>query len=612
MSQNAAASSRLTRRERLRIKRAAEPKYRKRGLKRRGGGYVSWVEPPQEYRGSTYQTAGFYPFAAPGAIPNVGIPIGPRLDSNKTACFDVMTWFRHQIILNPSSFTLGLPALGKSTLGRRTVIGLAADDVTSLILGDLKPDYVDTITKLEGGQIIGLGRGRGSLNVLDLGALDQAAQRLEQAGYITEARKLREDGHARRLTLLGALLSLIRGGPLTETETAVLSAALRVLSERHSPADPPLLPHLNHLLEDPPESVRLPTLDRGDLKVFREIVNPLQRTLLALMDGPLGQVFAKPTTTRINMDASAVCMDVSSMYGKEPALEAAVLLATWAEGFSAVEAAHALADVGLERQRNFYVMLDELWRTMRAGANMTDAADGITRLNRNEGVGQSMISHSLADMRALNSAADIEKARGFLERAGVKILFGLPPHELDEVHEVIRLSSAEYNMITSWGSPESLSAAEGADPAGRGCFMIKVGDRPGIPVRLQLTEAEIATQIHNTNKRWQLTNDPVIGGTVIDLSSLRPPVFDLSTLASPKTSTTLPSAPEPLSVATDTLPAVLDLRDTIDAPVAVAAAATPGATSSNGDDGFWFDFDAPVVSALPSAPEPFTSGGQED
>ena len=36
-----------------------------------------------------------------------------------------------------------------------------------LVLGDLKPDYVDLIAALDG-QVIRLGRGRGYLNVLDI------------------------------------------------------------------------------------------------------------------------------------------------------------------------------------------------------------------------------------------------------------------------------------------------------------------------------------------------------------------------------------------------------------------------------------------------------------
>ena len=47
------------------------------------------------------------------------------------------------------------------------VLSLAGFGVLPLVLGDLKPDYVDLIEALDG-QVIRLGRGRGYLNVLDM------------------------------------------------------------------------------------------------------------------------------------------------------------------------------------------------------------------------------------------------------------------------------------------------------------------------------------------------------------------------------------------------------------------------------------------------------------
>ena len=39
------------------------------------------------------------------------------------------------------------------------------------------------------------------------------------------------------------------------------------------------------------------------------------------------------------------------------------------------------------------------------------------------------------------------------------------------------------------------------DPPGRGRFLIKVGVRPGIPVKVELTSAEAS--INDTNKLWR-------------------------------------------------------------------------------------------------------------
>jgi hypothetical protein len=424
-----------------------------------------------------------------------------------TVCCDPLSWFsRARLILNPSMFLLGLPALGKSTLVRRMVIGLAGAGTVPLVLGDLKPDYVDTVRAL-GGQVVRLGRGLGALNVLDVGALDDAADQLHDVGQVQPAAALREEAHGRRTVMVEALVTLVRGSRPTDTERAVLSAALRLLADQHNtarltePSTPaPLLGDVVAVLEAAPGPVRLPTLDRGDTDAYRHIVDPLQRSLLSLLDGPLGSVFARPTTERLRLDAPAVAVDLSGISAGDTALQAAVLLACWSDGFGAVEAANALADAGLAPQRRFFIVLDELWRVLRSGEGMVDKVDELTRLNRNSGVGQAMITHSMADLRALRRPEDRDKAKGFIERAGLVVCGGLPAQEVDELSEIVAFSRAERRQVTSWSTPPGWDAA--ALPPGVGKFLLKSGQRPGIPVHVDLTAAELEAAVHDTNKRW--------------------------------------------------------------------------------------------------------------
>ena len=133
-----------------------------------GKGRASVIQPVDEWRGTTVQVCGLWPFAIGTGTPMVGVPLGLQLFTGATVCADPISWFQDAgLISNPSVFVLGLPGLGKSTLVRRMAVGNAGMGNLPLVLGDLKPDYVDLIKALDG-QVIELGRGRGSLNILDL------------------------------------------------------------------------------------------------------------------------------------------------------------------------------------------------------------------------------------------------------------------------------------------------------------------------------------------------------------------------------------------------------------------------------------------------------------
>ncbi|GAA2427086.1 ATPase [Actinomadura vinacea] len=476
-------------------KAARMPGYR--GFGGRGGGRVSYVETPPEVRGTTVQLCGLWPFGAGSGTPMVGVPLGRELTSGATLCCDPISWFqRANLIHNPSVLVLGKPGLGKSTLIRRMVVGMAGYGVFPMVLGDLKPDYVDLIQAM-GGQIIKLGRGLGSLNVLDPGATASVAARLPEQARA----KLVADAHGRRLNMVAALITILRSAPVADTERTILNAALRVLDERHPGV--PVLPDLIRVIDEGPYRLRSVTLSRGDEKRYRKAVDPLHASLLGLLDGPMGDTFAHPTTTAIQLDnPGGVCIDISGIDDADAELQAAVLLACWSDGFGAVEAAHALADEGLAPQRHFFVVLDELWRVLRSGRGLVDRVDALTRLNRQRGLGQAMVTHTMADLLALADHADQLKAKGFAERAGMVICGGLPQSEMPMVNEVVRLSSTEQKMIVDWSSPPSWdpSLNQDSEPPGRGKFLVKVGGRPGIPFKVELTSTE--ANVNDTNKRW--------------------------------------------------------------------------------------------------------------
>jgi hypothetical protein len=482
-----------------------------RGWRGRGAGESLLVQAAPEYRGTTVQVCGLWPFGTGTGTPMVGVPLGTSLISGATLCADPISWFQEaHLISNPSVFVLGLPGLGKSSLLRRMALGLAGFGVMPLVLGDLKPDYVDLVEAL-GGQVIRLGRGRGYLNVLDPGEASAAAGRL--TGRARE--EVMADALARRHTMIATLITLARASAPTDREESILDTAIRVLDRKHDGI--PVLSDLVRVIEQAPEELRLVAMDRGDSGRYQDITEGLLVTLRGLLGhGRLGEIFSEQSTVTMRRDVPVV-FDVSAIDDGEIALQGAALMACWSQGFGAVNIAHALADAGLEPRRHYFVVLDELWRALRAGHGMVDRVDRLTRLNRQMGVGTAMCSHTMSDLQALAHEEDRLKARGFVERSGMVICGGLPAAEMRMLTQVIPLSDSEQQLLQGWQDPPAWSAgASAAEPPGRGCFLVKVGGRPGIPLRVRLTPSELG--INDTNKLWhqrssiETADDHGIGG----------------------------------------------------------------------------------------------------
>jgi hypothetical protein len=518
----------------------------RRGYRGPGRGEQLVLGAPDRFRGATNQVCGLWPFSAGTGAPLIGVPLGRHLRTaaGATVCCDPISWFqRARLISNPSEFVLGLPGLGKSSVVRRQVLGLHGYGVNPLILGDLKPDYVDLVRTI-GGQVIELGPGRGHLNILDPGDARFAAARLAAAadeallaGDLKRAEWLRQlrrgvlaEAHTRRTTVLAAHMTILRGGvPPTDREEAILGRALHIADERAAlrvgvpwapGADVPVVEDLLEVVRDAPPAVRQVAIDRGNLDRYRDITESLEATLVALSagDGRFGDTFARHTSTRMRLDRPVV-FDVSSVDDSQQDLQAAVLLACWSTGFGAVNIANVLADAGLEPRRHYFVVMDELWRALRAGRGMVDRVDALSRLNRQRGVGVAMVSHTMSDLLALPSAEDRAKARGLVERSGLLLCAGLPESEFELLEGVVRFSRAEKDDLTSWTDPPAWDERAGreAPPPGRGKFLIKVGGRPGIPLRVDMTTVENDLALNDTNKLW---HDVSRIGTVADLPAL--------------------------------------------------------------------------------------------
>ncbi len=477
-----------------------------RGYRGRGGGSWRVLPTPASFRGTSVQVCGMWPFAGGSSRPVIGVPIGQDIETGSTVCCDPFSWFKAGLISSPSMSVFGLQGLGKSSFTVRQILGLADQGVRPMVAGDLKGEYTRVVLAL-GGQVLRFGEGQ-RLNVLDQGAMAEAADRL--AGEAGEA--LREQALQRSVTMVTTLLQIIRRDHLEDWEQSLLGRAIRVLTEKHraSGGQPPTLPELAAIMQEPPQEM-IRSILADDRDEYWDLTKRLNRSVQSLLEGPLGRTFSGQTTERLRTDAPAVSIDISAVAKQSQDVLASVMLAAWSETFASIEAANALADAGTAPQRHFVTVMDEMWRPMRIeGAGLVDKLDEITRLNRNDGVGNIFITHSLKDMQSMVSPADNMKARGFAERSGIVVTAGLAKEDLRALSEVKRMSEVEINTVAGWSTPPGwrqrmvrdtdTGQMRPAPPPGAGKVLVKLGERAGIQTQVKLTPTEL--RLHDTNERW--------------------------------------------------------------------------------------------------------------
>nr|MBA3489032.1 ATP/GTP-binding protein [Longispora sp. (in: high G+C Gram-positive bacteria)] len=113
------------------------------------------------------------------------------------------------------------------------------------------------------------------------------------------------------------------------------------------------------------------------------------------------------------------------------------------------------------------------------------------------------------DLEALTIESDRAKARGIAERCAAKLLFGLSREQLLRFGQVVELSDAEISEVVGWSHRDGWSARAGSGPQtapGRGRCLLKIGNRPGLPVYLEPTERE--KSLGNTDARFAMEEQP--------------------------------------------------------------------------------------------------------
>ncbi|HWN34435.1 MAG TPA: hypothetical protein VNP03_16915 [Pseudonocardia sp.] len=443
-----------------------------------GGGRAAHVEGGTLYAGTSSQLCGLFPFAVSSGTSVRGVPIGRHLLTAEPVGLDPAEWLRQGLVSNTGVWVQGQPGIGKSAIIKRMITGLVAFGGIAVVPGDVKGEYSPLVEAL-GGAVFRVGRGLHALNPLDAGPL-----RAELAAATGTAReRLAETVRVRRLTLLEALVSIVRRGDVDVTERRLLGAALDAAVLATAPAEP-IVPDVLRALSEGSEQLRDIVASR-DASGYRRAVRELVNTLALLCDGTIRGIFDRPSTVTSDLSTPALSLDLSALGEEDDDALAAGMLCSWAWSTAVIDGAR-----GNGQQRSVAVVQDELWRTLRAAPGLVERSDRITRLNRHRGVISFQVTHSLDDLEALATSTDRAKARGMVARNATLVLGGMAEQELDALRRITPLSEGEAALVTSWAA--SPTWVGGALHPGRGKYLIKSGERIGLPVSLRLTPGEQA------------------------------------------------------------------------------------------------------------------------
>jgi hypothetical protein len=437
------------------------------------------VEGGTLYAGTSSQLCGLFPFALSSGTAVRGVPIGRHLLTAEPVGLDPAEWLRQGLVSNTGVWVQGQPGIGKSAIIKRMITGLVAFGGVAVVPGDVKGEYTSLVEALGGG-VWRVGRGLHALNPLDAGPL-----RAELAASVgADRERLAETVRVRRLSLLEALVSIVRRGDVDVTERRLLGAALDTAVSASS--EEPLVPDVLRALSAGGEQLRTIVAAEDDTD-YRRAVRELVNTLALLCDGTLRGIFDRPSTITSDLSTPALSLDLSALGEEDDDALAAAMLCSWAWSTAVIDGARETDQQG-GRRRSVAVVQDELWRALRVAPGLVERSDRITRLNRHRGVISFQVTHSLDDLEALATASDRAKARGMVARNATLVLGGMPEQELDALRRITPLSEGEAALVTSWAA--SPTWVGGALHPGRGKYLIKSGERIGLPVSLRLTPGE--------------------------------------------------------------------------------------------------------------------------
>ena len=459
-----------------------------RGWREPGSGRASHVGSSAIWQGTTKQLAGLFPFVGGAGVDVRGVPIGHDAHTHEPIGFHPGQWLRDGLISNTGIWgPMAQPGVGKSAFAKRLALGLSAMGWQIFIPADLKSEYTGLVRAL-GGTVLRLQRGHDKINPLDPGPLADASFGTDPAHLDTI--------RARQVAVLEGLLIISLRRPVSATESLLLTSAVGIAAAAAVRGEP-TIPEVHAVLSNPTAEIlaelRIDSTERYH-DLFRELISALGTTV----HGALRGLFDARSSARADPATPAISLDIAALDGEADETVAAAMLCSWSWGAGLVEAQQLRGRDGRSRANLLWIQ-DEMWRALRTGQGLVEKSDRMTRLNRAQGVASLYLTHSMRDLEALPTDEDRAKARGIAARCQVHIYGGMPRPEAELLP--VNLTGPEIAELTSWQS--SGTYHRGQPHPGRGRYLLKAGERVGLPVVTSLHPEEAA--LYNTDTAWQDT-----------------------------------------------------------------------------------------------------------
>lgn len=432
------------------------------------------------HRGTTDQVSSIYPFQVDDGLGVRGICMGLNTLSGSGWYFDPFALYADRVITNPNMIVLGEVGSGKSSFVKTLMarnVGLLGQRVAvpgghrwvgrQVFAVDPKQEY-RALAEALGIPILRLYPG--------------GINRINPLAAGREGAETRTELLTRRIQLMVALLSSIKGRRLNETENAVLGWALETLTEREGETSSTLADLAAELAEPTEPTVRRARRELGELReearsVWLDVDRLVNRDLAGMFDGD------RSLNDYWEESGKGLILDVSVVLKDKRVLSLVMLAA-----ISALQAVYAVGDDVDERSvpRRLSV-IDEGWAVLGDEDAARFFQESI-KLSRKWGVANILVMHNVtnAGSQADRGTAASQIAEGLVADCEVKVIFRTHPKVLEQ-------TAATFGLTTEEG------AALAVLPQGRALWKFA-----GLSAFVDHFRSDFETRFTNTDSRMEV------------------------------------------------------------------------------------------------------------